>query len=72
VYVGRRKANRKSAVNHDKCLAQLRQLEKEFNAQINEKDVLISEMKEANDDLKRQVDQLTLESEGLNQTIQAG
>lgn len=72
MYVGRRKANRNSAVNHDKCLAQLRQLEKEFNAQINEKDVLISEMKEANDDLKRQVDQLTLESEGLNQTIQAG
>jgi hypothetical protein len=68
----RRKANRSTAVNHDKCLAQLRQLEKEFNAQISEKDTLISEMKEANNDLRKQVDQLTLESEGLNKTIQAG
>mmetsp|Transcript_7808 Transcript_7808/g.14709 ORF Transcript_7808/g.14709 Transcript_7808/m.14709 type:complete len:1495 (+) Transcript_7808:333-4817(+) len=68
----KKKANRNSAVNHDKCLAQLRQLEKEFNAQISEKDVLISEMMQANDDLRRQVDELTLESDGLNQTIQAG
>jgi hypothetical protein len=57
--------------SHDKCLAQQRQLEKEFNAQLQQREDMIADISERNIELKKQVEELTTESEGLNQTIQA-
>jgi len=57
--------------NHDKCLAQQRQLEKDFNAQLQQREYKIAEISEVNSLLRSQVEELTLESNGLNLTIQA-
>ena len=67
----RRVAWGSDVANHDKCLAQLRQLEKDFNAQLLQRKNKISEISEVNTALRRQVEELSLESDGLNQTIQA-
>jgi hypothetical protein len=57
--------------NHDKCLLQQRQLEKEFNVQLQQREYKIAEISEVNSSLQRQVEESTLESNGLNLTIQA-
>ena len=55
--------------NYDKCLAQQRQLEKEFNEQLQQREDMIAEISEKNIMLKKQVEELTTEAEGLNSSL---
>lgn len=70
-HMSKRGPRSNDVANHDKCLAQQRQLEKEFNKQLQEKDNRITELVEMSKTLTKQVEELTAESDGLNQTIQA-
>ena len=57
--------------SYDKFLAQQRQLEKEFNVQLKQREDMIAEVSERNMDLKKRVEELTIEAEGLNHIINA-
>lgn len=64
-------ASRHAVANHDKCLTQLRNLEKNFNQQLEQKDDLISKMSEEKIIMEQQIRELTKGNEDFHQTLDA-
>uniref|UniRef100_A0A7S3V3W1 GRIP domain-containing protein n=1 Tax=Chaetoceros debilis TaxID=122233 RepID=A0A7S3V3W1_9STRA len=64
-----RTASLSAVANHAKCLTQQRQLEKDFNMQLQQRENMIAELGEKNIELRKQVDELILEADGLNKSL---
>jgi len=67
----RQSGKNSEVANHDKCLAQLRQFEKESNGRLEQKDEQISDLVEINKLMEEQIEDLKCEADGLNKSLNA-
>lgn len=63
--------SKQSIANHDKCLKELRELEKNFLQQLQQKDEMIVQIKDQKTLLEQRIREMVEESDNLNSTLEA-